>query len=222
MEEMEFEVKDFYVSEDGIEYLVEYQGYKFYLQPIGPAIVLNFVPNLFSPVASGGDIQDDSYVAAYQELIRTYGRRTLNDLYGTFQNIITYIQELYRFTNPYFNKDHYGNDLVLSWLENPLVADGLKAKILDVSEWVYLVGNKKEQRYKIGMTKRTPDERVVEFSPKLPFETEILARCPTGNAYQLERELHEMFDEKRLRGEWFRLSDGDVIYIQSMSILETV
>ena len=64
--------------------------------------------------------------------------------------------------------------------------------------------------FKIGMTTQLPDDRVNQFSPKLPFETAIIITIKTDDAYSLEAKLHDQFADKRRHGEWFILSRADV------------
>lgn len=76
--------------------------------------------------------------------------------------------------------------------------------------YVYLV--KLDKYYKIGKTKNK-HARLGEFT-KLPFELEPVCMMKVLNYGFVETELHEMFQEKRTRGEWFLLNDDDIIFIK--------
>ena len=64
---------------------------------------------------------------------------------------------------------------------------------------------------KIGMTRRKPDIRIAEISPKLPFEVFLIGYFESDNAPGLESALHDFFEDRRLNGEWFRLKDEDIL-----------
>lgn len=67
---------------------------------------------------------------------------------------------------------------------------------------------------KVGKSKRTPTRRIAEYSPLLPFETELIHVIECDDCAAAENELHTVLENNRLRGEWFRLTDRDVDDIQ--------
>ncbi|MCG8430150.1 MAG: GIY-YIG nuclease family protein [Candidatus Omnitrophica bacterium] len=69
--------------------------------------------------------------------------------------------------------------------------------------WIYLL--KCGEHYKIGMTKRTPDERVSEYSPKLPEEPELIMSYKCLRYREEERKWHKLLAPLHTNGEWFRL-----------------
>lgn len=71
--------------------------------------------------------------------------------------------------------------------------------------------------YKIGRTKN-PDDRIATFSVKLPFEVEYEHLIETTDMYQLEKDLHARFADRRVNGEWFDLTDDDVAYVKSLGV----
>lgn len=87
-------------------------------------------------------------------------------------------------------------------------------KNADKSGYVYVLGSD-EGFYKIGLTTRNPDKRILEFSPALPFKTYLVYTIPSKNAYKLERILHQDFSHKQSNGEWYRLDEVDLEYIGS-------
>ena len=91
----------------------------------------------------------------------------------------------------------------------------------DSRGWIYIVAAKDDgELVKIGMTHRTPSERLNEFCPKLPFETRLIHSIKTSNARQLEAWIHKKLAEKRVRGEWFRLSAADVEWLKKMEYVD--
>ena len=77
--------------------------------------------------------------------------------------------------------------------------------------YTYLITNGRE--YKIGITTKTPQSRVVELQTGSPTKITISGYSYNINALAMERKLHEKFASKRLEGEWFSLNDDDVAII---------
>lgn len=82
--------------------------------------------------------------------------------------------------------------------------------------YVYLIQSPSGY-YKIGKT-INPTNRMKTFTVKLPFEVEYLALIPTQDRHSLERELHKLFDNKRVNGEWFQLDANDVAHIKNLAV----
>lgn len=78
--------------------------------------------------------------------------------------------------------------------------------------WIYLV-EAENKLVKIGMTRRTPSERLEEFVPKLPYKSTLLGTVESDDVVELEACLHRRYADQRVRGEWFRLTVGDVMDI---------
>lgn len=74
--------------------------------------------------------------------------------------------------------------------------------------FVYFLSS--EFGYKIGCTKDI-DKRLNTFGVQLPFKVELHSYIATKNYTGLERELHVMMGKRRIKGEWFNLSDEDFI-----------
>lgn len=69
--------------------------------------------------------------------------------------------------------------------------------------------------YKIGRSKKVID-RLKLFEVKLPFEVEIIHLFPCVDMVDAERQLHIIFADKRVNGEWFDLSITDVATIKTI------
>lgn len=76
--------------------------------------------------------------------------------------------------------------------------------------YVYLISS--PHGYKIGKS-RTPKKRYSVLKVAMPFSTRVVCVIETYKMSQLERDLHQRFDDKRINGEWFNLNDADVTYI---------
>lgn len=66
---------------------------------------------------------------------------------------------------------------------------------------------------KIGRTK-CPLNRLYDFGVLLPFRVNVIALIPCLDSRVAERRLHLHFEDKRIRGEWFNLTQSDVQYIR--------
>lgn len=75
--------------------------------------------------------------------------------------------------------------------------------------WVYVVQIAGDNLYKIGMTYKTPDQRIAQFAPKMPYTAELVYTKQSANPMALEASLHQLYDDLRENGEWFRLSAAD-------------
>lgn len=70
--------------------------------------------------------------------------------------------------------------------------------------------------YKIGYS-HSLITRLREIRTWIPFDLLLVARIPCPEPKDLKRELCEKFEDSRIRDEWFRLSEKDVKFIQSLS-----
>ena len=79
--------------------------------------------------------------------------------------------------------------------------------------YVYLFRDK-EGLYKIGRSKN-PQQRAKDISqPNFPID--VICILKTNDAAMLECNMHELFAEKRVEGEWFELDEADVNYFRRM------
>ena len=76
--------------------------------------------------------------------------------------------------------------------------------------YVYLI--RSEYGYKIGKTKNMK-QRTQLFGVKLPFQIEIAGYGWFDDYSAAETEYHRRYAHKRLKGEWFNLSESDVLTI---------
>lgn len=77
--------------------------------------------------------------------------------------------------------------------------------------WVYLIGNKNLNWFKIGISK-WPEQRLQQFNV-FPFEVELFTAIAVGTdkdlkkAMRIEKDLHKMYEINKIRGEWFHTVD---------------
>jgi len=78
--------------------------------------------------------------------------------------------------------------------------------------YVYLMHAQGTSYYKIGKS-INPDKRLLQISPKMPFETELIKVWGTNFMSIAEKWLHKHFSEFRRNGEWFQLPDEFLFHL---------
>jgi hypothetical protein len=158
-----------------------------------------------------------SFVIHYEEKAR---RVYLSDQFG---NILTSAKAAYIWNAMkgffFFYSDNAikrHNDKVWDSLEeNEQMANApIPERPVDPSGYVYLLKAVGHNMYKVGMTQKEPSERILQFSPKLPFEVKLAGTIFCDNAAVMEKEVHDYYtaNGERLNGEWFALSGANVAY----------
>lgn len=71
-------------------------------------------------------------------------------------------------------------------------------------------------RYKIGRTSGRLQVRIAQIQRVTPWHIELVTKIKTKDPQRVEADLHERFAAKRLAGEWFDLTPGDVAYIKAL------
>lgn len=74
--------------------------------------------------------------------------------------------------------------------------------------YVYLMTNTRNGYTKIGVS-NNPKHRERTLQSEEP-EVELIFKRKVINAYRLEKELHEYYSDKRIRGEWFDLTHEQI------------
>ena len=95
------------------------------------------------------------------------------------------------------------------------MSDGFIQKTGD-RECVYLMRNRRNGLVKIGSS-LNPKFREKTLHSEEP-EIELICYAPAGRGF--ERELHQVYQEKRVRGEWFQLTEADVRHIDFLLKVE--
>jgi len=103
-----------------------------------------------------------------------------------------------------------------------VIKDHWTERLQDASErnigFVYLAWLETTEYYKMGRS-RTPKTRFLGMT-QMPVDIVMLHKIPTNFMVYLERDLHERFAEKRVRGEWFKLTDDDLVYVTSIKEMQ--
>ena len=66
-------------------------------------------------------------------------------------------------------------------------------------------------KHKIGYTRKTIDERIKQMKTGNSEEFKILGTYESKWATKIESHLHRKYKNKRISGEWFQLTDEDVM-----------
>ena len=89
----------------------------------------------------------------------------------------------------------------------------VKGSMNPTAGFVYLIWS--QYGYKIGKAVSVKN-RTKLFEVKLPFPIRVEHYAKFSDYTQAERSLHLHFQEKRMEGEWFSLTDDDVVFIKSL------
>ncbi|MBP5456999.1 MAG: GIY-YIG nuclease family protein [Paludibacteraceae bacterium] len=76
---------------------------------------------------------------------------------------------------------------------------------------VYLICDADKGLYKIGVTRKTAENRISSLQTGNASELFTIRRYPTNHPFRMETMLHNRFSAKHVMGEWFALTDDDVI-----------
>lgn len=78
---------------------------------------------------------------------------------------------------------------------------------------VYIVRCSASGLFKIGTSKNI-QKRISQLQTSSPGTLDTIAIIPCEKS--LEKKLHSMFSSRRVRGEWFDLSESDLLYISTL------
>ena len=87
------------------------------------------------------------------------------------------------------------------------------------AEYIYVI--KSSIYYKIGKTTNIKQRmRALQYANPIKIELKIIQEI--SHCITRERDIHDRFDSKRIRGEWFRLTKKDIKDLQRLvSIFKT-
>jgi hypothetical protein len=67
-----------------------------------------------------------------------------------------------------------------------------------------------ERLYKIGYTRRTPEQRIKEFKTGNASDFWLVDSYKSKWGTKIEAQLHKIFRKNKVSGEWFNLSNDDL------------
>lgn len=83
------------------------------------------------------------------------------------------------------------------------------------TDYIYAIGHP-HGYVKIGRSK-DPQHRLKNHQTSTPYELWIIVQIPVTDGEKIERELHEEFSNRHVRGEWFELLDEDYDLLVDMA-----
>lgn len=148
-----------------------------------------------------------------EELRITYEGNRIVCLQGHIDSndAVTYIESLRSMLERYQNEleDIYGIS------KRKRVTSNISIKM----SYVYLMINQRDGLYKIGRSSN-PGFRERTLQSEVPH-VEMIFTSPLTFAAN-EGKLHKYFSDKRIRGEWFKLSDDDINFVKNYNYGEKV
>ncbi|HEU4554996.1 MAG TPA: GIY-YIG nuclease family protein [Chitinophaga sp.] len=103
----------------------------------------------------------------------------------------------------------------------PNKLEGLNFRTDNNLGYIYFIRETLFGHVKIGRS-RNLEKRLRIFAADLPFETQLLRYIKTYNYEKIELELHKIFSQKRVKGEWFRLEDEDIDRINNNNFPDAI
>jgi len=82
--------------------------------------------------------------------------------------------------------------------------------------YVYLIRCLETPFYKIGVSKNV-GARLTSLQAACPLELQIIHTFAPKHPRRIEYTLHQMFDKRRYRGEWFELEPADLAFISNLT-----
>jgi len=83
--------------------------------------------------------------------------------------------------------------------------------------YIYIVHCKDSANYKIGKSTQ-PTYRVKSHQTSCPYELELEYHISVLNMTDVEHVVHGLYESKRVRGEWYELSEDDIEQIKAVLI----
>lgn len=80
-----------------------------------------------------------------------------------------------------------------------------------ISGFIYII--KAKNIYKIGRSQHF-ESRVNVYRTENPFKTTVIFQKKVDGYVEVEKDLLDMFKDKRVKGEWFKLSKEDILWIK--------
>ncbi|MBW4480053.1 MAG: GIY-YIG nuclease family protein [Tolypothrix brevis GSE-NOS-MK-07-07A] len=88
--------------------------------------------------------------------------------------------------------------------------------MLKKSGYIYLIRAVDTSRYKIGLTTRTPGERLAELnSSQSPYPLELIDYISVNDVHAAEKYYHQKYQSDRKHGEWFEFDSRKLRSIAS-------
>jgi len=106
--------------------------------------------------------------------------------------------------------DAYRKMLLQATKNTMSLRDWIPLQRKNTNGYVYLIHCKETTFYKIGISKNYYGARLQVLQTGCPFELEMIYVIHSNDHCNLEKELHDKFEDKRVRGEWFDLDEASL------------
>jgi hypothetical protein len=85
-----------------------------------------------------------------------------------------------------------------------------------MTEEVYIIQEGISNKYKIGRTANSSQERKIALQTANSSELRVVKIFKCDDSVYLEKTLHKYFKDKHIRGEWFELNENDFIILNEI------
>jgi hypothetical protein len=82
--------------------------------------------------------------------------------------------------------------------------------------FIYLLENVSDNTIKIGYTRGKVEKRAKQLLTGSSADLSIIKTIPTDFGYKTETYLHRIFSHKKVRGEWFNLTQEDIAKMEEI------
>lgn len=86
--------------------------------------------------------------------------------------------------------------------------------------WIYVIHAVNLGLFKIGCSKN-PEARLSQLiKSQIPSELVLVHQSKSDSMYTDEKTIHKLYIDQQVSGEWFRLTDEDLIQIKALSFIK--
>ena len=111
---------------------------------------------------------------------------------------------------------------ILTIQEKNEIAESKHKKNYQINSWskkgyyIYVIRHGDTNMYKIGISKLTIQTRISAIQSGNPIKLNCIQQIYTPNASIIEKKIHNIFSKNKIRGEWFELSDKNLLKIKQI------
>ena len=111
---------------------------------------------------------------------------------------------------------------ILTIQEKNEIAKSKHKKKYQINSWskkgyyIYVIRHGDTNMYKIGISKLTIQTRISAIQSGNPIKLNCIQQIYTPNAIIIEKKIHNIFSKNKIRGEWFELSDKNLLKIKQI------
>tara|TARA_R110000850_G_C9656515_1_gene435048 strand:- start:73 stop:543 length:471 start_codon:yes stop_codon:yes gene_type:complete len=110
----------------------------------------------------------------------------------------------------------YVEEMMFTMLEDESIKNQIMSELKQLSlssGWIYVIKDLDNNEIKIGVTqKESPRNRLSQYTSH-KMNIELLFIDNIEDCFELENEIHILFENRRVKGDWFDLTKVDVLKI---------